>query len=121
MRSCSDIEREMREKKAEGTSASSSCTSLVSSDRQPSTVGVIASSVASAFWPGCGMALRGTVMAPRAAALDGLAAIYAALGESALLLVAEALPVASEAMEDGDAKVRRAALALTRHLEALPD
>ena len=55
--------------------------------------------------------------AARRAALDGLQALYEPLGESALALVAEALPVASEAMEDADTQVRTSALKLMRTLE----
>ena len=55
--------------------------------------------------------------AARRAALDGLKAMYEPLGESALALVAEALPIASEAMEDADAHVRTSALRLMRTLE----
>jgi hypothetical protein len=56
----------------------------------------------------------------RAHALCALAAIYDALGDSAFQLSAEALPVASEAMEDADTTIRQAALGLMHALESLP-
>ena len=56
----------------------------------------------------------------RAHALCALSAIYEALGDSAFQLCAEALPVASEAMEDADTTVRQAALGLMHALESLP-
>lgn len=57
--------------------------------------------------------------AARYAALQGLLEVYNVLGEDALPLLAEALPVASEAMEDANANIRQAALALMRVLESI--
>ena len=54
----------------------------------------------------------------RRAALVGILGLHEVLGEEALTLVAEALPVASEAMEDEDSAVRQAALRLMRTLDA---
>jgi len=57
--------------------------------------------------------------AARYAALQGLLEVYNAMGKDAMPLLAEALPVASEAMEDANAHIRHGALALMRVLESI--
>jgi len=103
-----------------GSASATTATATVACDAfsaatQAATLSATSSVSASAF------AASASAATVRRHALRGLASLYAALAEGAISLVAEALPVSSEAMEDGDASVRHAALDLMRTLEAISE
>lgn len=88
-----------------GSASATTATATVACDAfsaatQAATLSATSSVSASAF------AASASAATVRRHALRGLASLYAALAEGAISLVAEALPVSSEAMEDGDASVR---------------